>query len=117
MKDDDFRHVGRCSKLERLLCMYCRETTDVATGHIGALQLKSYYAGLTRITDRSLEILGRTLTLESTELYETKGVTSVGLAYLAGLPRLREVHLSGLPDVSFEATRIFPAHVRVEYNV
>lgn len=117
VKDEDFRHVGRCSKLERLLCMYCRDTTDIATGHIGALQLKSYYAGLTRITDRSLEILGRTLTLESIELYETKGVTSAGLAYLAGLPRLREVHLSGLPDVSFEATRIFPAHVRVEYNV
>jgi hypothetical protein len=117
MKDDDFRHVGRCSKLERLLCMYCRDTTDVATGHIGALQLKSYYAGLTRITDRSLEILGRTPTLESIELYETKGVTGAGLAYLAGLPSLREVHLSGLPNVSFEATRIFPAHVRVEYNV
>jgi hypothetical protein len=72
---------------------------------------------LTQITDRSLEILGRMLTLESIELYETKEVTDAGLAYLAGLPRLREVHLSGLPHVTMAGTRVFPAHVVVDYNV
>ncbi len=115
--DEGFRHVGRCLRLERLSCMYCRDTTDVATGHIAGLQLKSYYAGLTRITDRSLEILGRMLSLESIEFYETKEVTGAGLRYLAGLPRLREIHLSGLPHVTFAGTGVFPAHVRVEYNV
>src|SRR5262249_34014595 len=27
-RDDGFRHVGRCRKLDRLTCMYCRETGD-----------------------------------------------------------------------------------------
>jgi hypothetical protein len=117
VQDEGFRHVGRCLRLERLLCMYCRDTTDAATESIAGLQLKSYYAGLTKITDRSLEILGRMLSLESIELYETKAVTDSGLAWLADLPRLREIHLSGLPNVTFAGTGVFPAHVRVEYNV
>ena len=28
IKDDGFRHVGKCVELERLTCMYCRETGD-----------------------------------------------------------------------------------------
>src|SRR5262249_44890861 len=70
VKDDGFRHVGRCEKLEKLTCMYCRDTTDIATGHItGLSKLKSYYAGLTKITDRSLELLGRMPSLERIEFY------------------------------------------------
>ena len=45
---------ARCARLERLTCMYCRETTDAATEHIAGLRIKYYYAGLTQITDRSL---------------------------------------------------------------
>jgi hypothetical protein len=116
LKDDGFRHIGRCKRLERLKCMYCRDTTDAATAHIGGLELKHYYAGLTLITDRSLEILGRMSTLEQVELYECNGVTDGGLVFLAGLPRLREVHLDGLPGVTFAGTRVFPAHVRVRYS-
>jgi ankyrin repeat protein len=116
MNDDAFRHVGRCERLHRLTCMYCRDTTDVATEHIGGLQLKYYYAGLTQITDRSLAILGRMSSLEQVELYECKSVTDAGLVFLAGLPRLREVHLDGLPGVTVGGTRIFPAHVRVSYS-
>ena len=97
--------------------MYCRDTTDAATAHIAGLEIKSYYAGLTQITDRSLEILGRIASLESIELYETKNVTDAGLGFLAALPRLQEIHLSGLPNVTFAATGVFPAHVRVDYNV
>ncbi|MSV29863.1 MAG: hypothetical protein EXQ52_14120 [Bryobacterales bacterium] len=115
--DEGFRHVGLCERLERLSCMYCRDTTDVATQHIAGLQLKSYYAGLTQITDHSLEILGRMLSLESIELYETKGVTAAGLAYLAGLPRLREIRLSGLPNCAFGSANVFPEHVRVAHDV
>jgi hypothetical protein len=36
--------------------------------------------------------------------------------FLAGLPRLREVHLDGLPGVTLEGTRVFPARVRVKYS-
>ena len=116
VKDNGFAHIGRCERLERLTCMYCRDTTDAATEHIAGLRLTYYYAGLTLITDRSLEILGRMPSLEQVELYECNGVTDAGLVFLAGLPRLREVHLNGLPGVTLEGTRIFPAQVRVEYS-
>ncbi len=117
VRDEGFRHVGLCAQLERLSCMYCRDTTDVATEHVAALRLNSYYAGLTQITDRSLEILGRMQSLESIELYETKLITDAGLPHLVSLPNLREIHLSGLPNVTFAGTGVFPPHVRVDYNV
>jgi hypothetical protein len=116
MNDDGFRHVGRCGRLRRLTCMYCRDTTDLATEHIAGLELNYYYAGLTQITDRSLAILGRMPSLEQVELYECKGITDAGLVSLAGLPRLREVHLDGLPGVTLEGTRVFPGNVRVYYS-
>jgi hypothetical protein len=115
-QDDGFRHVGRCKRLERLTCMYCRETGDLATEHIEALPLKYYYAGLTQITDRSLAILGRVSSLEQIDLYECNGVTDAGLPFLTGLPRLSEVHLDGLPGVTLDGTRIFPPSVRVYYS-
>ncbi len=116
VKDKHFRHIGRCERLERLTCMYCRDTTDVATEHIAGLALKYYYAGLTLITDRSLEILGRMTSLEQIELYECNGITDAGLVPLAALPRLREVALDSLPGVTLEGTRVFPAGVRVRYT-
>jgi hypothetical protein len=116
VKDDGFRHIGRCQRLERLTCMYCRETTDAATGHIVGLPLKYYYAGLTLITDRSLEVLGRMSSLEQVDLYECQGMTDEGLVFLAHLPRLREVNLDSLPGVTLEGTRVFPAQVRVKYT-
>jgi hypothetical protein len=73
--DPGFRYIGRCTKIERLSCMYCRTTTDVATEQIVNLPLKYYYAGLTQITDRSLELLGRVQPLEQIEFYECRGIT------------------------------------------
>jgi len=116
-QDRGFRHIGRCGKLERLTCMYCRETGDEATEHIAGLHLKYYYAGLTKITDRSLEILGRMDSLETVELFETKAVTDAGLAHLAKLPRLNRVELFGLPHVTLAGTMVFPASVQVNYEV
>jgi hypothetical protein len=110
VKDAGFRHVGRCVRLERLSCMYCRDTTDIATGHIAGLQLKTYYAGLTQITDRSLEILGRMLSLESIELFETKGVTACPSGRLAApardsTQRIAKRHLRGHWRVSSACAR------------
>src|SRR5262249_7282402 len=60
VNDDGFRHVGRCSQLESLILMYCRDTTDVATSHlVGMPNLKKYHAGYTMITDMSLQMLSR----------------------------------------------------------
>jgi hypothetical protein len=116
LRDPGFRHVGGCSGLERLTCMYCRESGDEATAHIAGLNLGYYYAGLTQITDRSLEILGGMSSLEQVDFYECKGVTDAGLPFLAALPRLREVALDGLAGVTFEGTRVFPDRVRVRYT-
>lgn len=115
-QDAGFVHVGRCARLERLTCMYCRDTTDAATAHITGLRIKYYYAGLTKITDRSLELLGRMESLEQVDLYECNGVTDAGLPFLAGLPLLREVHLDSLPGVTLAGTNVFPARVRVKYT-
>jgi hypothetical protein len=115
VQDDGFRHVGRCEQLEALWCMYCRDTTDAATEHIAGLRLKTYYAGLTQITDRTLEILGRMTSLELIELYETKSVTDAGLVHIAGLPNLREVRLGGLPGVTPEGIKVLPSRIRVNY--
>lgn len=115
--DAGFRHVGGCEQLERLWCMYCRDTGDTATEHLtGLSRLKTYYAGMTRITDHSLEILGRMPTLEKLEFWQTAGVTDAGLPFLARLPRLREVSLEGLPRVTREGVAVFPANVRVSYS-
>ena len=75
-----------------------RSATDAATEHIAGLSLRYYYAGLTQITDRSLEVLSGMRSLEQVELYECKGVTDAGLPFLARLPNLREVHLDALPE-------------------
>ena len=96
--------------------MYCRETTDAATEHIAQLGLTYYYAGLTQITDRSLEVLGGMNTLEQVDLYECQGITDAGLPHLAKLPKLREVNLDGLPHVTLEGTRVFPSGVRVKHS-
>src|SRR5260370_3660239 len=112
MQDEGFRHVGKCAGLERLTCMYCRDTGDAATEHIRELAIKYYYAGLTQITDRSLEILGGMESLEQVEFYECMKITDAGLPFLARLPRLREVHLDSLPGVTLEGTNCFRPVVR-----
>lgn len=114
--DEGFRHVGRCERLERLWCMYCRDTGDRATGHIAGLRLRSYYAGLSRITDRSLEILSRMASLERIELHHCKGITDTGVRRLAALPALRERSIEGARTGSRAARAAFPPAVRVRYS-
>jgi hypothetical protein len=115
-RDAAFVHIGRRPRLDRLTCMYCRDTTDAATAHITALPLNYYYAGLTQITDRTLQLLGGIQSLEQVDLYECNGVTNAGLPFLAALPHLREIHLDGLSGVTLAGTRVFPQRVRVQYT-
>lgn len=115
--DDGFRHVGRCQELEELWCMYCRDTGDDATEHIAGLsRLKTYYAGATQISDRSLEILSRISALESIEFFDCARITNVGVALLANLPRLREITVEGSPKVTREGMAVFPTTVRANYS-
>jgi hypothetical protein len=97
--------------------MYCRDSTDVATEYLAGLsKLKSYYAGMTRITDRSLEMLSRLTLLERFEFWEIAGITDAGLKALATLPRLREISIGGSPMVTRAALGAFPAGVRVKFE-
>jgi hypothetical protein len=115
--DEGFRHVGRCGNLESLWMMYCPDTTDVATEHIAGLStLKTYYAGHTKITDRTLAILARMASLEKIELYRCEDITNDGVALLAALPRLKEFSVEGSRHVTSAATVGFAPNVRVSYS-
>lgn len=115
--DEAFRHIGACEQLEALTCMYCRDTTDKATEYIGGLKnLKTYYAGKTLITNRSLEILGKMDSLEIVRFWNISGITAEGLEWLAKLPNLKEVVLDGCINITQEATLVFPKHVTVQYT-
>ena len=46
--------------------------------------------------------------------YSCAGITDAGLARVADLPRLRDVDLEKLPNVTREGAGIFPGHVRGE---
>jgi hypothetical protein len=117
VSDAGFRHVGRCENLESLWCMYCRDTGDSATEQIGGLKkLKYYYAGQTKITDRSLEILSRIRSLVRTEFWNCDGLTNAGIAQLVQLPNLQEITLDALRGVTKEVLAVFPAHIRVNYS-
>jgi hypothetical protein len=116
VSDQGFRHVGRCEKLEKLTCMYCRDTGDAATEHIAGLsRLEYYYAGRTQITDRSLEILGGMKSLEVVELSACAGISDAGLAHIARLPRLKKVAVDATARVTRAGIAVFPAHVHVDF--
>lgn len=115
--DAAFRHIGACEKLERLVCMYCRDTGDEATAHLAPLrQLRHYYAGSTRITDRSLQVLGTLLTLETVEFWQCPGITDSGIEAIASLPNLKKVSMGGLANVTRRVMRMFSPGVRVEFE-
>ena len=113
--DAGFRHVGGCHGLENLWCMYCRETGDAATAQLRGLALKTYYAGSTRITDRSLEILGTMDSPQKLEFWQCGGLTDAGLPHLARLPNLKSVGLES-PKITRDGIGVFPPNVRVDYH-
>jgi hypothetical protein len=81
----------------------------------GSLQALRPLAKGTRITDRSLEILGRMQSLEKIDFCECAGITDAGVALLAGLPRLRAITVGGSPNVTRKGMAVFPSAVRVNY--
>ena len=54
---------------------------------------------MTKITDRSLEILSGLMALQWLEFWEIAGITDDGLTALAGLPGLRDVLIGGCSQV------------------
>ena len=111
--DDGYRHIGKCERLESLILMYCRDTTDAATGHITSLPRLSYYFNsYTAITDRTPERLAGMDSLERVTLSACHGLTDAGVARLARLPRLRELRASG-HGITAAVAAPFPARVAV----
>ena len=102
--DDGYRHIGKCERLESLILMYCRDTTDAATGHITSLPRLSYYFNsYTAITDRTPERLAGMDSLERVTLSACHGLTDAGVARLAEaapahLRRVRELFVERLSD-------------------
>ena len=93
--DAGYRHIGKCQRLESLVLMYCRDTTDAATEHISNLRLSYYFNSYTTITDRTPELLSAMDSLERVTFDVCHGLTNAGVARLARLPNLREVRVSG----------------------
>jgi hypothetical protein len=117
VSDDGFRHIGRSKKLESLILMYCRDTTDVATSHlVGMPNLRKYHAGYTLITDTSLELLSRIKSLEEISFEGCKFITDAGIPHLATLPHLRDISIGGCPNVTPSAITGFASSVRVNYD-
>ncbi len=114
--DDGYRHVGRCEHLESLVLMYCRDTGDVATGHItGLAGLRKYFASYNRITDRTPELLSGMPSLEEITLDSCAGLTDAGIVALARLPRLRALRVSGMRKVTGAVAAAFAEPVQVSY--
>ncbi len=116
VSDEGFRHVGRCENLEDLWCMYCRDTGDAATAHVAGLRLRTYYAGSTQMTDRSLEMLAAMPTLERIQIHYCQRVTDAGIRLLARLPNLRELSVEGSRNVTRAGVQGFAPRVRVSYS-
>lgn len=114
--DAGYRHIGRCADLESLVLMYCRDTTDAATGHITRLtRLRKYFNSYTTITDRTPELLSTIDSLEEITFDTCHHLTNAGIARLARLPRLRRVSASG-SGLSIEAEGAFPPSVTIRVN-
>lgn len=93
--DAGYRHIGRCTALESLVLMYCRDTTDAATEHLAGLTaLRSYFNSYTTITDRTPEVLSQLDTLEHVTFDNCHRLTNAGIAHLARLPRLTRLRVN-----------------------
>ena len=75
-----------------------------------------YYAGETRITDRSLQALARINSIERLTFSACAGVTNAGVAALTALPNLRELTLESMPGLTRESVVSFAPHVRVVFT-
>jgi hypothetical protein len=53
--------------------------------------------------------------LERVELSSCAGLTDAGIVKLARLPRLRELSVSGVPEVTADIAAAFPRTVSVKY--
>jgi hypothetical protein len=115
--DAGYRHIGRCSQLDSLVLMYCRDTSDAATEQITGLpRLTYYFASYTQVTDRTPVLLSGMDSLERVTFDSCAALTNTGIAALARLPRLRELRISG-QRITADVADAFPEGVKVHYSL
>jgi hypothetical protein len=114
--DAGYRHIGRCTQLESLQLMYCRDTTDAATEHLTALRnLTRYFNSYTAITDRTPMLLSGMESLEEVTFDACHNLTDAGIGALARLPRLTTLRVAG-NALTANVSAAFPAHVSVYHE-
>ncbi len=115
--DAGYRHIARCTELETLTLMYCRETGDEATQHIAQLpKLTKYFASYTQITDRTPALLSTSPSLESITFDSCAKLTNAGIAQLTRLSTLRDLRISGRGLTRAVVSEFSPG-VRVSYSL
>jgi hypothetical protein len=108
-RDAAFVHIARIPHLERLVNMYNRSTTDVATRHLAAHPALARYSAFgTQITDASLLVLAALPSLEAVELDNLFGITDRGLLTLARAPKLRRLSVDTCARVDGEWLKSAP---------
>jgi hypothetical protein len=113
--DEGYRHVAACPRLESLILMYCRNTTDRATELVRHMRLRSYFNSYTMITDRTPEMLSSMESLERITFDACHELTDAGVSRLARLPRLRELRVAGR-GLTPGVVRAFRSNVAVSYG-
>ena len=83
--------------------------------HISSLQLKSYQAWNTQITNESLGMLARMNSLEHLRFYRCPNITDVGVARLTALSRFRDLDLEALNQVTEDIPLMFRSDIRVNF--
>ena len=71
---------------------------------------------MTQIIDRSLEMLGRTESLEHLEFWQCMALTDAGVANLAALPWLEQIEIYSSPNVSRNIAQPFRDTLRAQYS-
>jgi len=116
-RDGAFVHIARIPKLERLMNMYNRTTTDAATRHLaGHPTLTAYSAFGTQITDDSLRVLAELPSLQDVELDNLFGITDAGVEQLTRAPVLRHVSVDTCMRVTGAWLKSAPKRLDARFN-
>jgi RNA polymerase sigma factor (sigma-70 family) len=116
VEDADFRQVAACGQLQSLYCMYCPNISDQAMSALRDSP-RLTFLGIwgSSITDEGLQFLNQIASLRRVRLSGISAVTDAGVAHLAALPRLNQLDLERLPNVTAESIFAFPTNVRVNF--
>ena len=116
-RDGAFVHIARMPKLERLVNMYNRATTDTATRYLGGHPILARYSAFgTQITDESLRVLAEMPSLEEVELDNLFRITDEGVRVLARAPKLHRLSVDTCMHVTGEWLKVAPGSLDAKFN-